>query len=161
MSVLEEREELELKLQIKNQWYCDYCGEVIEKPADGMLEWDSILDDENGLSADNFRIVHHMSIKTCKTRRPDDNLADGHLDWYLGPDGLNELLEIQRRYKLDTVKFNIIIRRLHVDLFEEALKYLPLAIEDGYHDYDPYEVGDLSQTDLKWLIKRYGKRKQY
>ncbi|MEW4286732.1 hypothetical protein [Priestia koreensis] len=157
----EEVKEIDLKLKLKEQWYCDYCGGVIQSDKDGMLEWDSYLQEsEKRYSADNFRIVHHRGVKNCRPSHADDYLADGHLHWYTGSHGLSELLAIQSRHTLDTIKFHKIIRRLHVDYFEEAVRYLPLALEDGHHDIDPYEVGDISENDLKWLIKKYGKSKE-
>jgi hypothetical protein len=155
MCEIDERE-LKLKLQLKRQWFCDYCGEIIKTAKDGMLEWDSYLDEERGLTAENFRIVHGRWVKGCIKNRSDDNLADGHLHWYTGPDGLSELLSIQRRYSLDTERFNNIIRRFHVDFFEEAIQYLPLAREDGENEIDPYDVGELTQEEIKWLIRKYG-----
>lgn len=157
----EDVKELDLKLKLKEQWYCDYCGGVIQSDKDGMLEWDSYLtEDDKKFSADNFRIVHRRDVKNCRPSHADDYLSDGHLHWYTGSHGLSELLTIQSRHALDTIKFHKIIRRLHVDYFEEAVKYLPLALEDGHNDIDPYEVGDISENNLKWLIKRYGKSEE-
>lgn len=38
--------DLKLKLEPKKQWFCNYCGEIIQSEKDGMLEWDSFLPDE-------------------------------------------------------------------------------------------------------------------
>jgi len=155
----EEVKELDLNLELKKQWYCDYCGEVIESDKEGMLEWDSFLpEDGREFTAENFRIVHHRRIKNCRPRHADDHLSDGHLHWYTGSQGLSELLSIQARYTLDTLKFQKIIRRLHVDYYEEAISYLPQAIQDGNYEIDPYENGDISETNLKWLIRTYGRK---
>jgi hypothetical protein len=152
-----ETKELDLQLELKKQWYCDFCGEVIESEKDGMLEWDSFLTEEGReFNADNFRIVHHRAVKNCRPKHADDYLSDGHLHWYTGSQGLSELLAIQARYTLDTLKFQKIIRRLHVDYYEEAISYLPQALEDGEYEIDPIEDGDISLTNLKWLIRTYG-----
>lgn len=153
----EELEELKLKLEVKKQWYCDYCGEIIQSDKEGMLEWDTFLEGEREFTAENFRIVHHRRVKNCRPKHADDHLSDGHLHWYTSSaDGLNELLSIAERHTLDTVKFNAIIRRLHVDYYEEGIKYLPLAREDGEHEMDPYDSGDLTQANLRSLIRKYG-----
>jgi hypothetical protein len=158
MIMNEKYEDLNPKLKIKEQWFCDYCGEIIESDKDGMLEWDTFLEGEREYTAENFRIVHHRRVKNCRPKHADDHLADGHLHWYTGPYGLSELLSIQTRYKLDIVKFNNIIRRLHVDLYEEAKEYIQQAKEDGYYEIDPYDIGDLSERDMIWLIRKYGKQ---
>jgi hypothetical protein len=154
-----ETKELDLKLELKKQWYCDYCGEIIETDNDGMLEWDSFLpEDGREFTADNFRIVHRRDIKNCRPKHADDYLSDGHLHWYTGSQGLSELLSIQARHTLDTLKFHKIIRRLHVDYYEEAISYLPQALEDGEYDIDPTGDGDISLTNLQWLIRKYGEK---
>ncbi|USK27370.1 hypothetical protein LIT32_18045 [Bacillus sp. CMF21] len=158
---MSEIKELDLKLELKKQWYCDYCGEVIESDKDGMLEWDSFLpEDDREFSADNFRIVHRRDIKNCRSKHADDYLSDGHLHWYTGSQGLSELLSIQAKHSLETIKFHNIIRRLHVDYYEEAISLLPKALEDGEYNIDPAGDGDISLTNLQWLIKTYGKGKQ-
>ncbi|KML07133.1 hypothetical protein [Rossellomorea marisflavi] len=150
---------LNLELDVKSQWYCDFCGEVIDSAKDGMLEWDSfVLEEGREFTAENFRIVHHRAVKDCRPPHADKNLSDGHLHWYTGPHGLSDLLDIETRHRLDTIKFHNIIRRLHVDYYEEARTYLPQAREDGYNEIDPYDLGDISEHYLKWLIKKYGKR---
>lgn len=148
--------ELTLKLKIKEQWYCDNCGEIIESDKDGMLEWDSLVDTE-GPNAKNFRIVHHItSGRKCQTpSHSRRNLSDGHLHWYTGSNGLSELLDMYERYKVIPTELNTIIRRLHVDYFEEARPYMNRAREDG-HEFDPYDVGDYTKEELIFLIKKYG-----
>ncbi|MDJ1473931.1 hypothetical protein QBX67_00345 [Bacillus sp. LS15-K4] len=154
-----ETTELNLKLKVKEQWFCDYCGEVIESDKDGMLEWDSFLpEDGREFSADNFRIVHRRDIKNCRPKHADDYLSDGHLHWYAGSQGLSELLSLQAKHTLDTLKFHKIIRRLHVDYYEEAISYLPQALEDGEYEIDPIGDGDISETNLKRLIRKYGNK---
>ncbi|MGM0948353.1 MAG: hypothetical protein ACQEWT_05820 [Bacillota bacterium] len=150
---------LSLKLKKKEQWYCDFCGEIIESDKDGMLEWDSFLDrDDNQFNAENFRIVHHRSVKQCHPRNNDANLSDGHLYWYTGPAGLSDLLAIKHRYNLDLIKFDEIIRRLHVDYYEEARQYFDESRENG-DEFDIYGIGDYSQGALKTIIGKYGKKR--
>lgn len=151
--------ELELKLELKKQWYCDYCGEVIESDKDGMLEWDSFLpEDGREFTADYFRIVHHRAVKNCRPKHANDYLSDGHLHWYTGSQGLSELLTIQARNTLDIIKFHKIIRRLHVDYYEEAISYLPQALGDGEYEIEPNGDGDISESNLKWLIRKYANK---
>lgn len=155
-----ETEYLNLKLKQKEQWYCDKCGEIIQSDQEGMLEWDSIIEpDEEERTVKNFRIVHHITTGfDCQTPRHNrGNLSDGHLDRYTGPGGLSNLLSLYERNKLNVTELNIIIRRLHVDFYEEARPYMEKAREDGY-SYDPYGIGDYSQQELADLIFKYGDR---
>jgi hypothetical protein len=153
-------EQLNLILKQKEQWYCDRCGEIIQSDKDGMLEWDSSIEPEEEVrTAKNFRIVHHITTGLdCQTpRQSRRNLSDGHLHWYTGSGGLSELLDLYERNKVNPTELNTIIRRLHVDLYEEARPYMQKAKEDGY-SYDPHDVGDYSQQELVELIFKYGNR---
>lgn len=153
-----ENAELNLKLEVKKQWFCDYCGEIIKSDKDGTLEWDAYPNDNLEMIGENFRIVHNSDIETCKPRSKEDNLSDLSLHFLTGSEGLSNLLRYQATHKIDDLlKFQKIIRRLHVDYYEEAIKYLPQALEDEEYDIDPDELGDISENNLKWLIKTYGK----
>ncbi|MED2035648.1 hypothetical protein P4V58_00075 [Bacillus wiedmannii] len=155
---------LDLRLRVKEQWFCDNCGEVIESDQDGMLEWDSFQDEsaeEYTMIGENFRIVHHRTVRNCSSIQNNDALlSDGHLDWFTGTEGLSKLLSIQARYKLDTVKFQEIIRRLHIDYYEEARRYLSQALADGQYDINPSGNGHIPIADLIWLIETYGDRQE-
>lgn len=146
---------IKFKLKTKEQWFCDVCGGVIETAKDGMLEWDSLISEEGMIDAKNFRIVHVRSIEGCKNNRSEEHLADGHLHWFTGPNGLNNLLSMYERYTFDPIEFNKIIRRIHVDFYEEGARLSQLAREDSY-EIDPYDSGDINQDDLLWLIRKYG-----
>lgn len=148
---------LPTKLKPLLQWYCDSCGEVIESPEDGMLEWKSFLhDDSEGYNAKDFRIVHGDWIKVCRKKRYEQvDLSDGHLEWFLGYDGLNRLLTYNFMKNLDAKKLATIIKRLHIKYFEEARTYIPLAHSEGYNEMDPYNIGDINQGDSVSLIRKY------
>ncbi|WP_339782850.1 hypothetical protein NSQ38_15715 [Paenibacillus sp. FSL R7-0313] len=142
---------LNTRLEIKKQWVCDVCNGIIRSDKDGMLEWDKVY---KSSTQNNFRIVHGRWTKQCLENRSKDNLADGHLHWYTGPDGLNKLLGKLLEHGVGKYSLVKIIRRLHVDLYEEALMVLPFAIEDGY---EVDEDGYIPNGDLDWLIRKYGK----
>ena len=40
-----------------NDYYCDKCGEIIEKPEDGYVQFKRTIKD--GLVYEDFSIVHH------------------------------------------------------------------------------------------------------
>ena len=144
---------LKTKIEPLKQWYCDYCGELIESPEDGMLEWDT----NEKLEAKNYRIVHGRWLKTCNVGKDDTHLSDGHLHWFLGDDGLINLLAHYHRYIVNFKEVNEIIRRLHIEYYEEARMYVQYAQEDGL-EIDPYSIGDLSRRDMEFLIRKYKDR---
>lgn len=143
-------ENVKNKLEPLKQWVCDYCGDIIEKSKDAMLEWDN-----RDLETSNYRIVHGRWLKTCNVGRDDTYLSDNHLDRFLGDDGLINLLGHFEFYKPNKKGLIEIIKRLHVKHYEEGSKFLSEAIEDGYHEIDSHQVGDLYQSDLRFLINKY------
>lgn len=101
------------------QWVCDKCGEVIEKPSDGWLEWYSDADDiETG-----FRIVHHHENCMYNERqlfKEGKSVKDMHLEDFLGSHGLSYLLDILEREQVaDKSDVAEVIRRLHVRGYEQ------------------------------------------
>ncbi|MCT1575686.1 hypothetical protein M3E13_15580 [Oceanobacillus kimchii] len=148
-----------IKLKQREQWYCDSCGQIIKNSKEAMLEWDNFLyeDNNDGYNAKNFRIVHQKkasNYSNCQTDNKKRNLSDGHLHWYVGSGGLSELLSFYDYKKIDHREFNEIIKRIHVDFYEEARIYMNIGFEDGYN-LDPHQVGDYSQQDLLFLISEY------
>jgi len=142
--------ELSKSLTPLKQWYCDYCGDVIKSPEDGMLEWDNIE-----LTASNYRIVHGKWIGSCRKARNQQNLSDNHLKHFLGSDGLMNLLTHFYRYNLkDELELIEIIKRLHIQYYEEGKVLLEANRELEPH-LDPYGIGELYHHDLTYLIGRY------
>ncbi|WP_158111550.1 hypothetical protein [Staphylococcus aureus] len=98
------------------QWYCDDCGEVINEPNDGWLEWYH----EQGEIGNNegYRIVHHdrkCMYNSKKLFLENKSLSDMHLSDFIGPDGLVTLLShIEFNDVKDNSELVEIIRRLHV-----------------------------------------------
>ncbi|ETT30434.1 hypothetical protein C161_27443 [Paenibacillus sp. FSL R5-192] len=150
---------LNTRWEIKKKWVCDVCNGVIQSDKDGMLEWDKVYNKltpiDMSSTQNNFRIVHGRWTKQCLENRSEDNLADGHLHWYTVPDGLNKLLGKLLEPGVGRYSLVTTIRRLHVDLYEEALTVLPFAIEDGY---EVEEEGYIPQGDMDWLVRKYGKK---
>lgn len=156
LQALEEEEFIQsLELKPKEQWYCDFCGGIINSADDGMLEWDKIFEEE-GIKAQNFRIVHHRSIKECtRPKEADAKLADMHLYRFTGDHGLSDLINLGILNKVDNFELGTIIRRIHVKYYEEAWRLLPLALEDGHYEVNSNEDGNVTEDVLKWLIKKY------
>ncbi|WP_054749993.1 hypothetical protein [Ruminiclostridium josui] len=56
-----------MKLKPLGQWICDVCGEVIQSPKDGYVQWNRNLNQE----IDDFVIVHHFSASPKNTIEMD------------------------------------------------------------------------------------------
>lgn len=110
-------------LEPLKQWFCDVCGDIIEKPEDGYVIWQH---DENRLEFD-FKVIHHVK---CDTKAYPLSM---HLDYFLGEDGRNSLLSF---LSIGTIKINLgqrtvfrvkdidefvdFFRRMQVPYYEEA-----------------------------------------
>ncbi|MCM3122749.1 MULTISPECIES: hypothetical protein [unclassified Mesobacillus] len=126
-----------IKLEPLKQWYCDHCEEIIDSDDKGWFEW---LKERDGERQFDFRIVHHD--KKCmhderRLFREGYMTKDMHLDYYTGPDGLNNLLEILVTSGVEKSEVLKMIRRLNVPFYEQSLKYRQEAIEQGYFSGDP------------------------
>lgn len=151
-----------MKLVPLQQWICDECGKIIKKPEDGWLEW--LEGVTESIQPYGFRIVHHQLAspqKGCYYKATKVNpafISDGHLDWYLGHDGLAQLLvffDDGNRNAKDQTELAEIIRRLHLPYYEEARLCFQAAHADGYTDgFNEYAI--YMQDTMKRIIERYG-----
>lgn len=158
-----EYENVNNSLRPLEQWYCDVCGEVIEKVEDGWLEWyKERLNDGSFGKEKEYRIVHHD--KSCmynSNRLYKDNKmnADMHLHGFVGPDGLVSLLS---KIQFDDVENNRelveIIRRLHVPFYEEARQYHDIAQELGYFDGENEITRYIQNTSIHILNNFKGQK---
>ena len=150
------QENLNNDLTPLKQWYCDNCGEVIDNPKDGWLEWYHDKEDYN--NNEGYRIVHHD--KKCmyddKVLFSENKLvSDMHLTDYVGPDGLVKLLSAIELNKVkDNSELVEIIRRLHIPYYEEARKYHSVAEENGLFDGEN-EITRYLQSTSKDIIKNF------
>jgi len=152
------------KLKPLVQWYCDTCGEVIEKADDGWVEW--VWKDRTN---SGFRIVHHVGAlpdgRTCQRNRRTEGLADRGLKDFLGSYGQSLLLcmlddgEIAdpkhtRPLSVDIREWLILFRRLNTPYYEEARLYMSKAKSDGYYN-DWNQAAVFKDESLLELIKEY------
>lgn len=156
-----------MKMKPCQQWVCDACGDLIEKPEDGYLQW---LFDEN-LNRYEFIIVHH---KTATSKEGDGcylhasgRLGDVSLKSVVGSNGLSYLLSfldvgtyLEPEYvgpRVQNIREVVeIIRRLHTPYYEEARQYWSDALDDDYFG-GANEVSPYSEDSLRRLIKEYGR----
>lgn len=152
------------------QYICDTCGEIIDKPEDGWIEW---IYSDDGMQTD-FRIVHNggasprkkFNHEGCYQHGNSNGRMDDHLNHCLDPNRmmafLLKFIDMGRYHDLHGVhtgKVNIseyveLFRRLTIPYYEEARLYWEEARIDGYFD-GANEILIYSVDFLKSLIETY------
>jgi len=114
------------------QWICDACGEVIESPEQGYVEWMETDDKMHG-----FRIVHHALYSPRKRDGRNCYYRNNELG---GGTSLSDLVEVRGLLNLtswvdvgewhepdyaepdvrDLREWTTLFRRLHVPYYEQA-----------------------------------------
>ncbi|MCC5612928.1 hypothetical protein LC612_41140 [Nostoc sp. CHAB 5834] len=125
----------------KGPWMCDTCGQLINRPEDGYVEWLSSIG-ENGASY-GLHIVHHRPASPRKTQmgcqydeRNDPALqlaavSNVSLGELLGDDGLMDLLHFFAENKLPTEEIVEMIKRIHIANYEQSRPIIARAIANG------------------------------
>tara|TARA_Y100000588_G_scaffold201434_1_gene215043 strand:- start:58 stop:552 length:495 start_codon:yes stop_codon:yes gene_type:complete len=158
-----------MNLNPLRQWICDQCGEVIQKPEDGYLEW---IRNPEGLY-EGFKIVHHKTASPLQyendgcfhyTNAPDRH--DLHLDAFIGNAGLPKLLSLvdngciadpfdETGIKVANMReYMELFRRLQLPYYEEARLHFSSALDDGEFDGHS-EYASFTSDTLKRIIKLY------
>lgn len=152
-------------LEPLKQWYCDKCGEIIERPEDGYVQFKRSI--SNCLVYEDFKVVHHI---TKSPRREHDRNgcyiydSDCDLKSYLGDKGKIGLLSLldpgvyhMPEFMLmtsDIRKWNDFFMRLQLPYYEEARRYWSIAMSDGYFG-DSNEIFIYLPESLKRMIEHY------
>ena len=81
-------------LKSLEQWICDRCGQVIEEPNQGSVEW---IDDSKTHKASGFKIVHQSSYAPhdngeCYHYSDHPGRLDDRLEEFIGQNGMVMLL---------------------------------------------------------------------
>ncbi len=149
------------------EFKCDVCGKTI-KAEDAMLQWLQRKKDDS-----NTFPMTLVDIHICCNRKPCDAIYEyrqikedlieqwNHLERFIGPDNLDELLTfpVERIIPEDKkLAFLEIMRRLTIPHYEEARQYFPDVEYDYYiENIGEYEEGHASwrQQTLKNIIEKY------
>jgi hypothetical protein len=134
-------------LKSLEQWICDRCGQVIEEPNQGSVEW---IDDSKTHKASGFKIVHQSSYAPhdngeCYHYSDHPGRLEDRLEEFIGQNGMVMLLSfldigpyLEADYQGPRVKdmreFVEFTRRLTVPYYEEARLYWNQAEQDGLFD---------------------------
>ncbi len=120
-------------------WRCDTCGRPIKKAKDGYLEWLVKKDTYEGYG---LHLVHHKPAsplggfdgcyydETKHWRQDGAMLASRELDYYLGDEGLVNLLEMIHGNWVDKNEGIEMIMRLHTPGYEQARAHIQSAIDE-------------------------------
>lgn len=147
-----------MRLRPLEQWICDACGQRIESPHAGWIEW--LAGSTPGTKAHGFRIVHNSN----RCQYPSTGrVHDLHLMHAIGPDGLAALLGLLAPGRSTGIladgvtsvdEWAMLVRRLHIPHLEEARQYWAEAVADGFFT-EISEDAIFSQATLLALIERY------
>jgi hypothetical protein len=141
------------------QWKCDTCGQIIDGPQAGWVEW--LAGPTAGTKAHGFRVVHNSN----RCQYPSTGrVRDMHLIHLTGSDGLATLLALlapggrtgdRERGVADLDEWGELVRRLHVPHYEEARQYWSDADADSF--FAGMEARLIySQATLKSILSQYG-----
>jgi len=152
------------------QFICDECGEIIERPEEGFVEW--IRDEVDGRQqACGFRIVHHYKYSPLKGKKKDACYKYGDHDGR-SDDHLNHILDMKNQFILsfldlgyfhstegnsclitDFKEFADFARRLTIPYYEQARLSFDKAMSDGDSDCNPYLI--FREDTLKRMIEKH------
>lgn len=149
-------------------WLCDKCGERIQTAHDGVLEWVNVSETDSHWEGPRMFIVHHLLASPLKDRpgrygcyisqdeqrRTLTTTSWGHLDQFLGADGLMRMLSMISAGSAPVTEVLDTIQRLHIPLYEQARPHLPAALADGVIEPNLPD-GCHWQRDLQRVIDHY------
>ncbi len=139
-----------------SKWICDTCGEIIEKPEDGYIEWLSRTDNAHP-RYHRLVLVHHKP-KSPRERGcypPKSKDVDMHmpLSHFLGADGLTWFLQQLSDNTFEDREEPIeMMKRLFVPGYEMARKHFDAAIADDVFEPNT-KPGYYSQVQIKATLR--------
>lgn len=156
-------------MAIGTVWICDTCGERIETPADGWVEWLVRLQGDKR-EGKGLRLVHHapasrrLGFQRCQYHQQHEFqngqwlVNDLGLDHFLGENGLMDLLAMLSEKQLPADEVIEMIKRLFIPGYEEARHHFERALEEGVFDPNR-KPGFYSQSDIRAVLAFARKKK--
>lgn len=144
------------------QFICDYCGEMIKQPGDGILEFLSERDAKMKKHCSEFKIVHQGGSSPFE----DAQYCHHHYDECYADLPINHILTdaheiLKRNFSNEYGKsseLKEIENRLTIPYFEEARQYLDKAVKDGLiTNKEDILYGSPSPVLLESIIQKYKK----
>jgi hypothetical protein len=149
------------------QFICDSCGEIIQSPEQGWIEWLVKGTINKDATCSNFRICHHKSASPYEWRHGCYNYAthpdgaDMHLNHYydgkkfrIGRKPFHTKKRFEGIETSDKRALTILRLRLECPYYEEARLYLDKARKDNFLPMkgDEYII---NEEVLKCVIEEY------
>lgn len=155
---------MSLELTAPESWICDTCGNRINGVAEGSFEFIQKKKDDWKLPKyHSFRIVHSYAYSSPKGRciydedaiyKKDGSLVGSlNLSRLVGPDGLVELLSLLRRAEC-IEELSVIILRLQIPGYEEAMPHFSQALDEGVIE-QRLEDGLYDVQQIENVLKHY------
>lgn len=155
------------------QFICDECGQVINSPEDGYVEWESGQDEEGNHFERGFRIVHHLPKSPYKETKRDGCYiygkshyrSDISLSWFLDHVHQELFSWLDLGFLHDSTgnignrvvnfkEYADFARRLTIPYYEEARLYFQNVLTDS--DFtDNNEISIFNENTLKSIINKY------
>ena len=139
------------------QFFCDTCGEVIESPSDGYVEFEK---DERHLQH-NYNIVHNDSrcLKDLNSSYELERLLGrqgiGLLSSWIHVGPITDPIGRERSEYRSVIEFAEFFKRLQLPYYEQARHYLQRAASAGYIDgnatgsHDPQRLESIATIFLE------------
>ncbi len=157
-----------MPLKPLEQFICDKCGEIINKPEEGWIEWISEINNDD-YKVYGFKIVHHslhspLKRGGCYHYTNHSGRSDSHLNHFL-ENCIIQLLSfldqgpyLSPEYKGPRVKdmreFVKLTRRLTIPYYEEARLYFGEAESDGVFD-GANPISFYLPDTLEYIVETY------
>ena len=143
-------------------WYCDSCGQPIQQPEDGWVEWIRLVDQTPG--GRNLRLVHRFNASPRKDyqvcqfnqevefKKDQGTVADASLPEFLGPDGLMRLLVFLADDELPKDEVLEMIKRLYIPDYEQVRPHIKEAVSSGAVELSS-RLGYPWQSEISAVLK--------
>lgn len=156
------------------QFICDECGDIINTPKEGYVEWESERLPDGREYCHGFRIVHAYFASPKKDRHGEgcyrygnsEHRLDIDLDFFLRNVhqemfsmldlGIYHDPENHRGSSIqDYREFVDFYKRLTIPYYEEARMYITQALQDGFIGGDENELYLYTPELLERIVRQY------
>lgn len=160
-------------LEPLKEFICDECGQIINSPDEGYVEWIENEDADGKPVVKGFRIIHNSACSPFKEKGREGCFKYAHtpgrcdidLEYFLSnaPQYLTSFLDlgflhdpvgvVGSRIK-DYKEFTNFARRLLIPYYEEARTHFSEVLADGEF-CDNHEINIFTEDTLKQIINRF------
>ncbi len=152
-------------IKLTTTWICDTCGETIEDVSHGFVEYLGCYN-QGKHCGHGLRLVHHDPFgpnnggDSCEYNRCRDDgmsVTNFNLHQFVGQQGLMDLLAMVAEGELPKEEVLEVIKRLHIDGYEQARRYFDDAVANGAFEPNTlkgyYNIIDIEAT-IRYVAKK-------